>query len=51
MRAAQRKFEDFRPLDLILPLAIIGRENPDLTVSSVVDLRMYVIAIALGVIQ
>jgi hypothetical protein len=33
------------------PLAITGRRNPDRLVSSVVDLRMYVIAIALGEIQ
>jgi hypothetical protein len=39
VRAAQRMFEDIRPFDLILPLAIIGRENPDLVASSVVDLE------------
>jgi hypothetical protein len=33
------------------PLAITGRRNPDRLVSSVVDLRMYVVAIALGEIQ
>ena len=43
--------ENIRPFNLIPTLAIIGRRNPDRLVSSVVDLRMYVIAIALGVIQ
>jgi hypothetical protein len=37
--------------DLIRTLARIGRANPDRSASSVVDLRMYAVAIAPGAIQ
>ena len=49
--AAQTKIEYLRSYFLNLSLALWGRKIPGIYASSVVDLRMYVIAIALGVIQ
>ena len=51
MKAAQPMLKNIGLIVLIQPLAINGRVNPELRASSVVDLRMYVIAIALGEIQ